>query len=88
MKFVKLKGQEKEIVDEFYRWATGICKHNFSALLFQLMCKADSGNQYRLKQGFPLEMELIQSYRNIEGWYEEFLVKYKEERQNGQPKNT
>lgn len=72
-----LQGSDKDIVDEFYRWSCGVCKTNFHAQLFSLICKADSGNQFLLSKGYPLEVQLIMNYKSIEGWFEKFTEQYK-----------
>ena len=77
LNIIKLK-ENKDVVAEFYRWAEGITKTNFSAKLFTLACKADSDNRIRLEQGFPMEMYLIKNYRDVDGWYEEFKKSYEE----------
>jgi hypothetical protein len=83
------EGHDKDVVDEFYRWATGITKDNFHALLFLLIQKADKGNRYRLQQGFPLEVKLVSRYADELGWWEAFVPAYLASRgeKNGKVKN-
>jgi len=74
---IYLEGSAKDVVDEFYRWSVGTCKTNFSAKLFELICKADPHNSCKLVMGFPLEVILVNKYLNVEGWFEQFKKEYK-----------
>lgn len=45
--------------------------NNFSAMLFRLIQKADTGNTEKIRMGFPDEVKVVERYQSEPGYWED-----------------
>lgn len=50
---------------------------SFSTALFDAIMKADSGNTFKLAQGFPDEVEVVSKYKSESGYWEDLQYRVK-----------
>ncbi len=70
----KLNKSEKFIFD----WQYGLLGH-FKTALIEAICQADDGNLYKLRLGFPDEVDGYKKYIYQEGWWKEVQLKAEKE---------
>lgn len=63
--YTNLTEGEQSLVD----WQYGRCGHFFTCL-WQAICRADDGNQERLRLAFPSHVDAYRKYAYEDGWWQ------------------
>lgn len=76
----------KDAAYALYLWQCGGAT-NFTAMLFDLIAKADTNNKAKLGRAFPVEVAAYLEWHNSES-PKKFFQRYKIINEQGEPKNA